>query len=519
MPLSKSFTASLRGLSERRIEERLLALELAGQQPDARTGETMEEERARAEASFIDFVKLMFPVLEPGRAFKGGWAVEAVCAHLEAVARGQIKSLLINCPPGFGKSALVDVYFPAWIWGPRHRPESRFLSASYSDYITIRNNRNCRNLMLSEKYRAYWGNVFAFAGDQNAKKRFDNDHRGYKVATHVGGATGDRGDFNICDDPHNVDEAESETVRKTALTWYAETWSTRTFGDSTAFVTVGQRVHGHDVSQMIQESGLGYDVLKLPMEFEERLRCRTSIGFVDPRTQERELLMPERVGPDALTKLKARLSARGGDYAIRCQLQQDPIGREGGIFKIDKVVKVTAATTNHAVRVRGWDFAASEGRKSPYTVGVKIAVTLGNPRLVFIEDVERFQGDPHTVRQKLRAKAESDGRQCWQSIPQDPGQAGKSQVTELTSLLSGYLIHSSPESGDKVTRAQMIAAQANAGNVRVVDAPWTEAFLSELALFPDSFWKDQVDALSRAYARALELATVPVGISAPIRVT
>jgi hypothetical protein len=45
-----------------------------------------------------------------------GWPLEAICLHLEALTFGDIPSnrLLINVPPGFTKSLLVGVFWPAW---------------------------------------------------------------------------------------------------------------------------------------------------------------------------------------------------------------------------------------------------------------------------------------------------------------------------------------------------------------------------------------------------------------------
>jgi predicted phage terminase large subunit-like protein len=100
--------------------------------------------------------------------------------------------------------------------------------------------------------------------------------------------------------------------------------------------------------------------------------------------------------------------------------------------------------------------------------------------------------------------AAADGVQVEISLPQDPGQAGKVQARDLVSALAGYIVHASPETGDKVTRAEPIAAQAAAGNVRLVRGDWNEAFLDELTNFPAGSHKDQVDALSGAFARLLQ---------------
>ena len=76
-------------------------------------------ERAYCAASLAGFVHRAWPVLEPGQPLRWGWALDAMCAHLEAVADGRLTRLLINVPPGMAKSLLTGVFFGAWLWGPQ----------------------------------------------------------------------------------------------------------------------------------------------------------------------------------------------------------------------------------------------------------------------------------------------------------------------------------------------------------------------------------------------------------------
>lgn len=126
-----------------------------------------------------------------------------------------------------------------------------------------------------------------------------------------------------------------------------------------------------------------------------------------------------------------------------------------------------------------------------------------------IADMAREQIGPAAVERLLRATAEQDRanhRQVRGSIPQDPGQAGKAQALHLIRhVLVGHDYHASTESGDKETRALPLAAQAEAGNVFLLEGSWNEAFLDEVSTFPMGKWKDQVDAASRAFT---ELTTV-----------
>src|SRR5690606_24613655 len=86
------------------------------------------------------------------------------------------------------------------------------------------------------------------------------------------------------------------------------------------------------------------------------------------------------------------------------------------------------------------------------------------------------------------------------SMPQDPGQAGKSQKWRLSELLMGYNYRITPETGDKETRAEPLAAQVGAERVHLVRGDWNSAYIEELRNFPAGSYKDQVDASSRAFA-------------------
>jgi hypothetical protein len=62
----------------------------------------------------------------------------------------------------------------------------------------------------------------------------------------------------VVDDPHKVNEAESEAVRESTLEWWDEEMSTRGNDPKTAAkVIVMQRVHDKDLSGHVLEQG-GY---------------------------------------------------------------------------------------------------------------------------------------------------------------------------------------------------------------------------------------------------------------------
>src|SRR5262249_50554839 len=96
--------------------------------------------------------------------------------------------------------------------------------------------------------------------------------------------------------------------------------------------------------------------------------------------------------------------------------------------------------------------------------------------------------------------AAEDGPDVEIALPQDPGQAGKAQAAALVRALEGFAVRATPESGDKVTRFGPFSAQAEAGNVYVLRAPWNDAWFSALESFPTAAHDDDADATSRAFA-------------------
>ena len=146
--------------------------------------------------------------------------------------------------------------------------------------------------MIRRCIRQRWGDQFKWVGDQNTKIRFDNDQKGYRIATSVDGAlTGEGGDVIVIDDPHNVTEAESETVRQSALDWWDESMSNRLNDAQTgAYVVIMQRVHDQDFTGHLLDKG-GWEHLCLPTRYE---RDHPHVSVHDMRTEDDALLWPQR---------------------------------------------------------------------------------------------------------------------------------------------------------------------------------------------------------------------------------
>lgn len=490
------------------------------------------------EDSLMEFTRNAWHALEPETPMIDGWVLDAMADHLEAVTAGDLKKLVINVPPGFMKSLLVSVFWPAWEWGPKNMAHLRYLCGSFSMPLATQNNTKTRDLIQSEWYQANWGDRYELRKDQRGKLTFGTTKMGIRLTFSTGSpTTGKRGDRVILDDPNDVKTSESEAVREGVVRFLTETLPTRvnSLKDS-AIVIIQQRTHVRDATGILTSNELGFTNLMIPMEYDSRRTCYTKIKPTavarpeletkrkvidivtstiewvdaepdepgaeqvycqDPRYTDGQLAWVERFGEREVEDLKKTLSSEGGDYAIAGQLQQRPVPRGGGLFKEEWLNVIDIHEQRGGWVCRGWDLASSTKKKAAWTAGIKLRM-MPNGRLI-VEDVIHFRGGPEDVYDRVVAAAHRDGKQCRVSLPLDPGQASRAQKLEFARRLQGFNFHITPESGSKADRAVPVASQAKVGNLFMVKAPWNEKFKAELTMFPGGTYKDMGDALSRAY--------------------
>lgn len=451
-----------------------------------------------AEASFAEFTRQAWGVVEPDVDFIPGQHIDGIALHLEAIIFGdpRVPNLLINIPPGCMKSLLAGVFLVPWAWV--HKPSLRFMYSAYEQSLSTRDSMKCRQILRSEWYQDRWGGTFKLVGDQNEKTRYENDKRGWRMSTSVGGrGTGEHPDVIVCDDPLKAQEAESEKERRGANDWWDGTISSRGKVRGSRRVVVMQRLHQDDLSGHIIAGDSELDRwvhLCLPMRAEENRMPETPLGWKDWR-EPGELLWPAAFEERKVAELESEM----GTLRAAGQLQQRPVPLGGQIFHEHwfEIVDHAPATLR---RVRYWDKAGTQGGGA-YSAGVKIG--LDQDGTVYVEDVKRAQVSPHNRNQLMHTTAttdaESSGNTCEVWTEQEPGSGGKESAQITVKQLRGFPVFIDRVTGDKVTRSMPFAAQCEAGNVRLVRAPWNRAYLDELIGFPYGKYKDQVDGSSGAY--------------------
>jgi predicted phage terminase large subunit-like protein len=439
--------------------------------------------------------------------FVDNWHVGAIAEHLQAVTAGQIPKLLINIPPGMGKSLLTSVFWPAWEWA--NNPTVRWFFSSYDQRLSTRDSVRCRALISKPWYHARCAQKFHLTGDQNQKSYYETNLGGYRMATSIGGhGSGEHPDRIVCDDPHNVQQAESPQERQSVLDWWDLTMSTRGVSRNARRVIIMQRLNQDDLSGHVLEEG-DWVHLCLPMRYERERMQVTPLGWQDPRSEEGTLLCPQQFSDIAVARLEKSLGA----YGAAGQLQQRPVPREGGMFKASYFNQRVKAAPFHAKRVRYWDRAATQDGGC-YTAGTLLAKSDdGN---WYVENVVHGQWEPDTRDQQILAAALRDRNRygpyhepvIW--IEHEPGSSGVDAFKYTSRKLAGFRVRADRPTGSKEVRAEPWASQCAAKNVYLVDdGTWDiPGWVAEHCLFPMGKLKDRVDSASGAFGKLVNAPRV-----------
>lgn len=420
---------------------------------------------------------------------------------LDSLSRGEIDRLMVLMPPGSAKSTYASVLFPAW-WFVQH-PRSSVIAASHTADLAAHFGRQVRALVT--EHGAALG--YRLNPDNRAASRWQTSGRGDYFATGVRGPiAGRRADLAIIDDPvKSLVDAESAVQRERLWDWYRSDLTTR-LKPRARVVLIMTRWHEEDLAgRLLAQGESEWRTIKLPALAEPDDPLGRAAG---------EPLWPEWEDREALERKRGAV----GERVWAALYQQAPRPLQGALFKVARIEVVDALPASMiGPAVRAWDLAATVqrgGNDPDWTVGVKM---LRDPTGRWIVlDVMRLRGSPRQVEEAILQAAGLDGRAVTISLPEDPGQAGKNQVSYLVRMLAGYNVNASRETGSKLVRATPVAAQVEAGNLLLVRAQWNHALIEELREFPYGRKDDQVDALARAFHLLSGTPSGPRRINVPL---
>lgn len=434
--------------------------------------------------SLRDFVRGSWAIVEPARPFIPAWHIDAIAEHLEAVDAGQIKRLLINIPPRYGKSTLVSVLWPVWSW--TERPHTRWVFCSYASGLSLKHSRDRRLIIESDWFRERWGTRVRMADDQNQKAEFQNTARGHMIATSVGGTITGKGCTRlVIDDLLNPENAESKAERERGVDFYRSTLSTRLDDDSAAIVAIEQRTHRSDLSGSVLQDG-EWTHLKLPAVAE---KAEKIVFPMSGRVVEREagdLLWPERHNVAALARQKVVMGSR----AFNAQFQQAPVSEEGAMFK-----RAWWQFYRETPRVRRrawcWDTAVKTADHNDFTAGMLIAETATG---FYIEKLVKERMEYPDLRRAVQMHQEASPADI---VLVEDKSSGQQIIQDLRRNTRLPVVAFDAGGKDKILRASLASPKVEAGKVFLPEAaPWVADFVETMSAFPDVEHDDVVDAFT-----------------------
>lgn len=487
-----------------------------------------KKEMLRCETSLRSFVKQAWTIMEPGVQFVPGWHIDAICDHLQAVADGDIKRLIINFSPRCGKSSLAAVAFPAATWVKQ--PHKKFLFSSYDLKLSKRDSRKCRYLIGSDWYQREWNDRFKILsnkGGQDTKERFDNDKGGYRVATSTdSGTTGEGGDIIVYDDPNDIRQMTSDAYIESVIYYHEQVMASRLNDQKTgARICIQQRSNERDLTGHILSKELGWDHLVIPMEYEGSTKV-TSIGWSDPRTVQGELMWPDKIGPEQIAEMKRS----GTEIGWAGQYQQRPSPGEGAKFKRDwwnfynppGVTPLDGAGNLIPVRIKapdgsvleknpvpypaafeqvvqGWDLAFKAESESDFVAGHAWG-RIGSNVFLLKRDCAR-RDFPQTLAAIRRMSSEFP---CPEKMIEGKAN-GPAVIQTLKNEIPGII--ESPIDKGLIELATSLTGYVEAGNVYLPNPdlfPWVWELIEQFAVFPRGKNDDDISAGCHAWRRLFD---------------
>jgi len=277
----------------------------------------------RLEGSFHDFIEYFFPIIE-GADFIFKDHHEQIIEKLESVVALKILRLVINIPPGYGKTELVIVLFSAWCYAKF--PRCRNLHLSYGDDLATNNSVKVKAIIGLKEFQDLWPTQFdkAISGKGHWKTEQGGEFRATATGGMVVGFRAGRLDDEfsgalLIDDPIKAEDAQSSVLRNKINDRLNNTIKSRLMTADTPIVLIMQRIHDDDPAGYLLEGGTGddYELLNIPV-------------IIDAGTENERALWPEK---DPLEYLKSYQLA--APYVFSSQYMGNPVPDDGVFFQRD----------------------------------------------------------------------------------------------------------------------------------------------------------------------------------------
>ena len=437
--------------------------------------------KEKCENSLLFFTRYIFKE-NTGNKFEAAKFHETLANTLQKVNEGEIKRLIINVPPRYGKTEIAVKMFIAWSLAKR--PESKFIHLSYSDSLALDNSSMTKEYINSDAFQNIWG--INLKKDSQSQKKWYTKEGGGVYATASGGAiTGfgaGTGGAIIIDDPLKPDDALSDVRRSFINNRYNTTIRSRVNDRDVPIIVIMQRLHEDDLSGYLIGGGSGEDWhhLKLPA--------------LDDNNNP---LWPEKHSFDELEAIR-----QADRYTFSGQYLQIPSPPEGGEWRKEwfQIIKRAEMPSDIVFEMYIDGAYTKDTRNDP--TGIQISGKSGDNLYIF-KSIDKYLEMP-----ELKSFITSFVKSCGVNIVQilvEPKASGKSLVQLLrretnfnvSELKTNFVRYS------KIERARASSPFIEGGRVYLIQDNWNYAFIQQVSTFPNAKHDEHIDVTSYAIERNL----------------
>lgn len=290
------------------------------------TPEVIELAKRAAKLKLKCFARMFWPVVNPGVDLIWNWHLNVICDHLEAVSRGELKTVVICLPPGSCKSTLVNQMWPCWemLRFPAHR--WAFLTNSRENAFKEAGYR--RMIMTSDAYATLNPPATLLKGGKSISRTVNTRNGEFRAFSLLSKITGAHFDRQVIDDPNDAGSVDKEELDK-VIKIYDTVLATRC-RDGAARVLIQQRLANNDLAGHVMQLGCDARLIFPAVYDEKRVESKTPLSAKpDPRTSSGELFWPKRFNGEFLKERRKTL----GLSAFLAQYQQAPTDESGVLFQ------------------------------------------------------------------------------------------------------------------------------------------------------------------------------------------
>ena len=402
-----------------------------------------------------------------------------IAETLEAVTRGEVKRLIINIAPRYGKTELAIKIFVAWClakWG-----YSKFIHLSYSDSLALDNSSQIKEYIQSDSYQRFWG--MTLKKDAQSKSKWFNESGGGVYATASGGAiTGFGAGVSECDtfsgaiiidDPLKPDDAFSDLKRNAVNNRYNNTIRSRVNDRDTPVIIIMQRLHEEDLTGFLLDGGSGEEWTHL---------CMPALD------ESNKPLYPNKHTFDELEQIR-----QADRYTFAGQYMQTPSPDEGGEWRKDwfEIVEKQSVPMSSLDWQLIIDGAYTENTKNDPT-GFQIGAKWGND-YVILSSIDKYLEMPALLKE-VPSHIIASGVKIGLVLI-EPKASGKSLSQMLTSQtrLNVTEIKTEFVRNSKMENVRACSNFIEGGRVKLIKGNWNEAFLKQVAAFPNAKHDEHID--------------------------